>query len=549
LNGSDGNQKSKFASHALVFMLAGVTTRWKQVIGYQFTGNSYEARQANEIILCIIKKCHSIKLNVCAVVSDMGPQNQALWRINNITAGRFSRVNNVQKYQISENETKDVFFLPDATHVYKNIRIALTEGNTFYIAEEIASKYNLPSQEISIEPIKMVIEADKNVDLKIAPYLKEIYIQPNHYDKMKVQGAMAILNHDVSAAIKFYISKGKIPEKHLTTAWFLEYTHKWYNIMSARTVKLGLSKNNMDEYNATVNFLEEILHITTNIHIGSGGYWKPFQKGIMLATKGVLDLQKKFLNVYNFHYILPSRFTQDALENLFSNVRARNPVPNAKEFKTALRLITISQYFAQPKHGNYGVTDDVPLIDFLSKDKDEDNIDIQSFLGFTCITDNIGLEEKESLFCLVGSIIKNIKTNNVHCANCISSVTADNTESVSEFKHLVDLKSYKEGSLMYPSRTIFDVVLKAELLFRTHAQQLIGGKLKLEHLTPLFLNSVSNSVQFPNCHTILKHVIVLFFKCRIHILLRQHYSCSRPADSVKCSSKSIGMRVAVLNFK
>jgi hypothetical protein len=93
------------------------------------------------------------------------------------------------------------------------------------------------------------------------------------------------------------------------------------------------------------------------------------------------------------------------------------------------------------------------------------------------------------------------------------------------------------------------VVLKAELLFRTHAQQLIGGKLKLEHLTPLFLNSVSNSAQFPNCHNILKHVMVLFFKCKIHIVLRQHYSCSRPADSVKCSSKSIGMRVAVLNFK
>jgi hypothetical protein len=140
--------------------------------------------------------------------------------------------------------------------------------------------------------------------------------------------------------------------------------------------------------------------------------------------------------------ILPSRFTQDALENVFYNVRARNPVPSAKEFNTALRLIMISQYFAQPKHGNYGVTDYVPLIDFLSRDKDEDNNDIQPFLGFTCITDNIGQEEKESLFCLVGSIIKNIKTNNVHCANCISSVTADNMESVSEFKHLVDLKSY-----------------------------------------------------------------------------------------------------------
>lgn len=47
---------------------------------------------------------------------------------------------------------------------------------------------------------------------------------------MKVQGAMAILNHDVSAAIKYYIAKGKIEEKHITTAWFLQYIHKWYNM-------------------------------------------------------------------------------------------------------------------------------------------------------------------------------------------------------------------------------------------------------------------------------------------------------------------------------
>lgn len=202
MKNSGGNNADAFATHALVFMLAGITTRWKQVIGYQFTGNSYEATATNNIVAEIIKKCHAVKLDVCAIISDMGPQNQALWRLNKITAGRSTKINNFQEYSLNETETKKIYFLPDATHVYKNIRLALTEGNIFHLSQEIVTKYKLPSSEISIEPIKTVIEEDKKVDLKIAPYLKEIYIQPNHFDKMKVQGAMAILNHDVSAALK-----------------------------------------------------------------------------------------------------------------------------------------------------------------------------------------------------------------------------------------------------------------------------------------------------------------------------------------------------------
>ncbi|KAJ3658946.1 hypothetical protein Zmor_010658 [Zophobas morio] len=68
LKNSGDKDSDEYASHALVFMLAGVTTRWKQTIGYHFTGNTYSATEANEIILSILKKAHSIKLDVCAII-------------------------------------------------------------------------------------------------------------------------------------------------------------------------------------------------------------------------------------------------------------------------------------------------------------------------------------------------------------------------------------------------------------------------------------------------------------------------------------------------
>lgn len=548
MKNSGGNKTDEFATHALVFMLAGITTRWKQTIGYQLTSNSYDANEANDIISKIIMQCQSIGLDVCAIISDMGPQNQALWRLHKITAGRFSKINSFQEFTINDTETKKVYFLPDPTHIYKNIRLALT-NNVFSISQEIVSKYNLPFNEISMEPIIAVIEEDKNVDLKIAPYLKEIHVQPQHFDKMKVQGAMALLNHDVAAAIKYYIARGKIAEKHLTTAWFLEIVHKWYNIMTSRIIKHGLSKRNMDEYNATIDFLKEFVEITRNIYIGSKRHWKPLQTGILLATECVLELQEKFLNIYKFNFLLLSRFTQDALENLFSNIRSKNPVPTAKEFKTALRLIAVSQYFVEPSHGNYGVTNDIPLVDLLASgdaisDIDMDKTNMET-LEFTSTMD-ITLKEKESLFYLLGSIIKNIKSNQLHCANCMSSVIADNDNSIKEFKFLTDLKSYKEGTLIYPSKQIFEIGLHAELFFRKHETQLTSGVVKLEQLTPLLLDII-NADSFPNCHNIIKRFITLFFKSRIHILLRSKYPSFIRAESAKCSSKSVGMRVA-LNF-
>lgn len=38
------------ATHVLVFMLAGITSRWKQVIAYYFTGNSVNGQVFSNII-------------------------------------------------------------------------------------------------------------------------------------------------------------------------------------------------------------------------------------------------------------------------------------------------------------------------------------------------------------------------------------------------------------------------------------------------------------------------------------------------------------------
>ncbi|XP_077490812.1 uncharacterized protein LOC144101512 [Amblyomma americanum] len=50
------------ANHALVFMLGGINQRWKQVIGYEFTGQHVEGAVLKDYVLDIIRRCGQISL-------------------------------------------------------------------------------------------------------------------------------------------------------------------------------------------------------------------------------------------------------------------------------------------------------------------------------------------------------------------------------------------------------------------------------------------------------------------------------------------------------
>ncbi|KAL1471923.1 hypothetical protein MTO96_023395 [Rhipicephalus appendiculatus] len=67
-------------NHALVFMLGGINQRWKQVIGYEFTGRSVDSALLKDYVLDIVQRCSQISLRVRAVTCDMGSANRAMWR-------------------------------------------------------------------------------------------------------------------------------------------------------------------------------------------------------------------------------------------------------------------------------------------------------------------------------------------------------------------------------------------------------------------------------------------------------------------------------------
>lgn len=132
--------------------------------------------------------------------------------------------------------------------------------------------------------------------------------------------------------------------------------YKWFKLLTSRYHKLALYHYDTDLYKENISFLKDFIEIIEGITVGDGK-WKPYQSGLLLCTQTVLDLQVEYLEKFNFKYLLLGRFTQDALENLFSLIRARKSVPDVREFKTTLRLVCLSQFQSNISRGNYSVID------------------------------------------------------------------------------------------------------------------------------------------------------------------------------------------------
>ncbi|CAI6353805.1 unnamed protein product [Macrosiphum euphorbiae] len=110
----------------LVLMLGGISTRWKKTVAYFFTGKSVNGNVYHDIVVDIISKTESIGLNVVALISDMGPSNQSLWRKWNITAGRHCKLSNFLPLPLDDN--RKLFVIPDVPHLFKNIKNMLVRN-------------------------------------------------------------------------------------------------------------------------------------------------------------------------------------------------------------------------------------------------------------------------------------------------------------------------------------------------------------------------------------------------------------------------------------
>jgi len=64
----DANSNLALANHALVLMVRGLTTKWKQVVAYYLTGDSVDGSVLWNLVKNVIVDLNAANVNVRAVV-------------------------------------------------------------------------------------------------------------------------------------------------------------------------------------------------------------------------------------------------------------------------------------------------------------------------------------------------------------------------------------------------------------------------------------------------------------------------------------------------
>lgn len=121
-----------------------------------------------------------------------GWSKSRILEINEYSCTRQSKILNFIPRPVNMNDK--LFVMRDSVHVFKNVAAPLTNERKFYLDESIVTEHQLPSNMISIEPIKQVFSLDQKDTLKLCPRLKENVLSPSHFEKMNV----SLLNHDVA---------------------------------------------------------------------------------------------------------------------------------------------------------------------------------------------------------------------------------------------------------------------------------------------------------------------------------------------------------------
>lgn len=353
-------------------MLGGIFTRWKIIAAYYFTPDSIDSIDGailKPIVQEIIEKAESIGLYIHSVTSDMGPVNLSMWRaFGGIGSNRYSDIRNCIPHPVDSN--RKLFFIADAPHLLKNLKSALLNNRIIELPTTFVNIHSLSSAVVECAHLDELVDIQENLHFKLIPKIRKRDIICTTFNKMKVNKAKNIWSTDVSSAMKFYAEETSKNEFN-TTAVFIEVISKWFTLITARTPQLALGKQAGDEkeerFNNSIAFLESIIELFREIKIGHQPKFKPVQNGIMITTKSIIQLTKYLIHERGYLYVLTGRFTQDCLENVFSSMRVRHPIPNALQFKQNLKLLTISNYIKSSHASSYDEDDGEIIGAFLNK--------------------------------------------------------------------------------------------------------------------------------------------------------------------------------------
>ncbi|CAF4883247.1 unnamed protein product [Pieris macdunnoughi] len=538
------------ASHALVFMVAGIRKTVKQPIAHFFSSGFSTADRLAVLLKEILQQCFASGINISATVCDMDGVNRRALSILGATVER-------PYITVHNKEIVTLFDTPHLVKCFRNLFLKYDIECTTNISSEVKKGKGVAKW----SHIKDFFEIDnKNPNFVFAPALTKDHLNPNAKQKMRVKLAAQVLSHTVAAGLYAKIADGALSTEAAVTANVISHIDKLFDALNSDSADLRRGKifsTNMTAKSPHHKLFQNMKYFFKTMKFMGSLRTPPSQEGWIWTINGVERLFKQFANE-GIKSLATRRLQQDPLENLFGCIRGNcgsNSNPTVGQFVAGLKTSILSRLAHIGTTGCNCETDNNVVMNnyetLLSVSQPRNCADILASecsafaLSSSVEPQNIEEDNAEMQACayVCGFLIKKICSVN-NCEPCKHIFVSTNVEKVHKF---VDYKEYNElkKSLHYANKSIISCVEKCATLINSFFKE----KSHKRNLKTIAKEMVLQNVNFDyikkceqhgtqNIHHIIESVFFICVK-RFCILKNRLFADEASASALKRKMKII----------
>ena len=303
-------------SNANVLIMRGLFKRFKIPLWTRF-----DSDLSKEELFMIIDRLTIAGYKVVSLTSDMGPLNMRLFGEKGLGLSikkTFFKVPANAEHDLPERK---IYYFFDVPHLLKLLRNHLLDSGFVLKSGTVITKADLQKL------FDKLISTDGN-EYTMAPKLNQYHLEVVGGDRQKVRLAAQLLSKTTSDMIKLLF---KCDAKMMELSEFIAQINSWFDIFNSRKKihksnefgdAYGVNKEKQDEllknFYDTIKSLRVLEKGTNTPHKGL----LPWQKGILIGINSLMPLFESLKQEFDITYLLTSRINQDALEQLFSILRA-----------------------------------------------------------------------------------------------------------------------------------------------------------------------------------------------------------------------------------
>ena len=535
------------ASHALVFMIVSLSSRWKTPIAYFFTDHINSSQLSHSIKEALMKTADN-GLIVKAIVADGLKANVKAARCLGFNLSAINPTCHISHPHDDFNGEK-VWFICDPPHMLKLTRNLLADRHTIYVRQQDGI-----CRPISWKYIQALHDLQSKDNLYLANKLGAKHVNYNNV-KMKVNIAAQTLSLSVATAIDHLRDDLHLPafQGSAPTCEFIRNIDRLFDHLNAKNPfakgqKAALSLANQDEWQRFFSNVKKYLltlldYNRTPLYASQRGQ---AILGFIISTTSTEGLAMELLGSGKLKYLLPYKYSQDHLEMFFSKIRRRggwNNNPSPERFRYSMRILLHQNEIKAPSSGNTIQLDDTQEIPVeaqrhtsSTRDADTEFVIQAENLNTVMFTDS-----EWQMSCLVytaGFICRRLMKR-LKCVNC-QAVLQD--EMQMEDPRLRFLNRKNRGGLVTPSNAVVEVLRCTEHVFRIvmpdseklpHQkkvdiliQQLVVNALR-DQINTMFSSDHFNSHEFgveePHSMQLVKAITKVYVNMRLWKAGKQHH--------------------------